>query len=80
MGILESTQIACSDEGWSLTFAAAICASKPLAIDLGVKIDPPLSQVYQTEPGSWPHKLFTGRSVGIVETYFCRSGTVEINP
>ena len=34
-----------------LTFAAAICASRPLAIDLGVNIDPPLFGAYQTEPG-----------------------------
>lgn len=35
----------------SPTFAAAICASKPLAIDLGENIDPPLFGAYQTEPG-----------------------------
>jgi len=58
--MLEPTQNCHWDgEKSSPTFAAAICASKPLAIDLGVKIDPPLSGAYHTEPGSWPHKLST---------------------
>ena len=41
----------------NLTFAAAMCASRPLAIDLAVKIDPPLFGAYHTEPGSCSHKL-----------------------
>ena len=39
------------------TFPAAICASKPLAIDLAVKMDPPLFGAYHTEPGSCSYKL-----------------------
>jgi len=45
------------EEETNLTFAAAICASRPLAIDLVVKIDPPPFGAYQTEPGSCNHKL-----------------------
>ena len=41
------------------TFPAAMWASKPLAIDLGVNNDPPLFEEYQTEPGSCAHKLST---------------------
>ena len=38
------------------TFPPAMCASKPLAIDLGVNNDPPLFGEYQTEPGSCSHR------------------------
>jgi len=40
------------------TFPAAMCASKPLAIDLGVKNDPPSFREYQTEPGSCAHTSY----------------------
>lgn len=40
-------------------FPAAMCASKPLAIDLGVNNDPPSFREYQTEPGSCAHTIYS---------------------
>jgi len=51
--VSEYTQIRHQDGAEPVpTFPAAICASKPLAIDLAVKMDPPLFGAYHTEPGS----------------------------
>jgi len=36
-----------------------MCASKPLAIDLGVNNDPPRFWEYQTEPGSCAHTSYS---------------------
>ena len=62
------------------TFAAAICASKPLAIDLAVKMDPPPFGAYHTEPGSCTHKLLTELRHRGPATHVVRSGSVVVNP
>ena len=62
------------------TFAAAICASKPLAIDLAVKMDPPSFGAYHTEPGSCTHELLVELRDRGLATHVVRSGTVAVNP
>lgn len=62
------------------TFPAAICASNPLAIVLGVNADPPLFGPYQTEPGSCAHTLCTQSRFCSYATHMVRSRGVEINP
>jgi len=62
------------------TFAAAICASNPLAIDLAVKIDPPAFGAYHTEPGSCTHKVLAELRHRRLATHVVRSGAVVVNP
>ena len=62
------------------TFPAAMWASKPLAIDLGVNNEPPLFGKYQTEPGSCAQKSSTQSRFSGLATHACRSSTVVINP
>ena len=72
-----------SSSGWeetNPTFAAAICASKPLAIDLGVKLDPPAFGAYHTEPGSCTRKLLAGLRYCGLATHVVRSSAVVVNP
>ena len=63
-----------------LTFPAAICASKPPAIDLAVKRDPPLFGAYHTEPGCCGHKLLDELWIRRLVTHVVRSCTIVENP